>query len=75
MERCWEYFECNQTRCKMYGKKEGPQCWTIRDTQCAPHGMKELMDHFQLSKNEACDTCIYKKEAKDKIPIKTGQSH
>lgn len=62
MPRCYEFFACNNTACKMYGVKEGAQCWETQGTLCQSHLIQSVVDSSNGDKSFLCNECIYKRE-------------
>jgi len=60
MERCYEYYNCGETDCSMYGTTIGPQCWEVKGTLCSSSLVKTMVE-LVGNKEEVCEECAYRK--------------
>lgn len=62
MEECYDYFNCRESNCCKYNKKDNP-CWECDTNLCKTHNeaMIFLRNDFE-NKNDACKLCLYYKQ-------------
>ncbi len=58
MEKCYEYFQCNEVNCPIR-KLKRLDCWNVEGTRCGayPEGVKG-----KIAKSQYCHACLYYKQ-------------
>ncbi|MCW8929040.1 MAG: hypothetical protein OQL19_02235 [Gammaproteobacteria bacterium] len=58
MEKCYNYFDCQQTECIMFECDDDHPCWETEGTLCFFPPLKPLIQ--EVNHKEKCDFCLYK---------------
>ena len=43
MDRCYQYFNCHNPKCKIYNTEDEKQCWEVEGTLCSSHLLEETL--------------------------------
>lgn len=58
MEKCYEYFDCQNTECVMLQNNGCQPCWKTEGTLCFFSPFTPLVE--EVNDKEKCDFCLYK---------------
>lgn len=58
MEKCYDFFDCDQRKCVMHGSKREIKCWEVEGTSCEHPGM----EFFKRKGIDKCKYCSYLRE-------------
>ena len=58
MEKCYDYFGCDQTECIMFQNMDDQPCWDTEGTLCFFTLLTPIIE--VTNENQKCDFCLYK---------------
>jgi len=63
MEKCYEYFDCQQVECIVFQNKTEQACWETEKTLCFFQPLTAIIKENDQTKK--CDFCLYKMSVLD----------
>ncbi len=65
MEKCYQYFLCNQKDCPCWGTDHRVKCWEVKGTKCQDQRVSAMLPPGKSK----CDFCLYRREVDPLVAV------